>query len=182
MDSVIKIVFACFLFFSSAFAEEKSKVIIPEVCANMPLNGAGIRNRFFFDLYIAALYLPSQMNDAKEIVNKDEKMGIKLIILSSIISNAKMRSATKEGFEKALDGNTETLKEEIDTFMGVFKEQIQKNDVFDFVYTPEIGVDIYKNGTYQKTIKGLLFKQALFKIWLGDNPVQKSLKAAMLGI
>lgn len=182
MDSVIKIVFACFLFFNSAFAEENSKVIIPEICADMPLNGAGVRNKFFFDLYIAALYLPSQNSNAKEIINKDEKMGIKLIILSSMISSQKMKSATMEGFEKALDGNTETLKEEIETFMGVFKEKIQKNDIYDFVYTPEVGVDIYKNGTYQKTIKGLFFKQALFKIWLGENPVQKNLKTKMLGL
>jgi hypothetical protein len=33
----------------------------------------------------------------------------------------------------------------------------------------------------ESAMEGLLFKKALFGIWLGTNPIQESLKRAMLG-
>jgi hypothetical protein len=181
MDSMIKIILACFLFFGFSFAKEIEGVSVAQTCAKMPLNGAGVRSKFFFDLYIGALYLPQKNHEAKNIIQKDEKMSIKLIILSSMITSEKMENATRKGFEKAMKGNTQALQEEIEDFIAVFKEKIRKKDVYDLVYTPKVGVDIYKNEKYKKTIQGLAFKKALFKIWLGENPVQQSLKTSMLG-
>jgi hypothetical protein len=37
------------------------------------------------------------------------------------------------------------------------------------------------NGLTVGTIPGLPFKRALFAIWLGDKPADRSLKQAMLG-
>jgi hypothetical protein len=181
MDSVIKVILACFLFFGFSFAQKIEGIHIPQTCAKLPLNGAGIRSKFFFDLYIGALYLSKKSSNAKNIIQKDEKMSIKLIILSSMITSKKMENATRDGFNKAMQGNTTALRKEIEDFIAVFKEKIKKEDVYDLVYTPKVGVDIYKNEKYKKTIQGLAFKKALFKIWLGEAPVQKSLKNSMLG-
>ena len=54
-------------------------------------------------------------------------------------------------------------------------------DVYDFVYVPGKGVEIYKNGQMASTIQGLEFKKALFGIWLCNKPAQESLKEEMLG-
>ncbi|WGZ94306.1 MAG: chalcone isomerase family protein [Candidatus Thiothrix putei] len=62
----------------------------------------------------------------------------------------------------------------------MFKEAIKEGDVYDFVYTPA-KVVIIKNGKPSATIAGNDFKQALFGIWLGENPIQASLKKALLG-
>ena len=54
-------------------------------------------------------------------------------------------------------------------------------DQFTFVLTKDQGVVSFKNQQQQGEIAGEPFRQALIKIWLGDEPAQKSLKKAMLG-
>ena len=61
------------------------------------------------------------------------------------------------------------------------KSPIAEGDVFDIVYVPGTGVESYKNGKLQSTIKGLDFKKALFGIWLSKKPADVNLKKAMLG-
>lgn len=108
-------------------------------------------------------------------------MGIRLHIISSMITSEKMENATREGFENSTKNLNISLTNEIETFIDVFKEKIEIGDIYDLIYTPNIGVDIYKNTTYKKTIPSLEFKKALFGIWLGDKPAQESLKTKMLG-
>ena len=53
--------------------------------------------------------------------------------------------------------------------------------MFELVYVPGDGVRVIKNGKLGDTIGDRAFKEALFGIWLGDEPAQGSLKDDMLG-
>ena len=145
------------------------------------LNGAGVRSKFFMDLYVGGLYLQNKSNNPKEIIEGDELMAIRLHIISSLITSKKMENATREGFENATKGNTEPIKGQIEEFISVFKEKIEENDIFDLIYSPGKGLEVYKNSEFKSRIEGLPFKQAVFGIWLSDKPAQKSLKEEMLG-
>jgi len=166
-------------------AREVSGVAIPETLqlesSELVLNGAGIRTKLFMDMYVGGLYLKEKSSKARAITQADKVMALKLHIVSGLITSERMTEATNEGFKKSLKGNTAPLRKEIDAFIAVFEEEIVKNDVFDIIYLPGTGVKISKNGTYKATIAGHDFKQALFGIWLSDDPVQKSLKQEMLG-
>ena len=65
--------------------------------------------------------------------------------------------------------------------MATLHQAIEVGDVYEFIYIPDSGLDILRNSEFLDTITGLEFKKAFFGIWLSDNPVQKSLKKAMLG-
>lgn len=144
------------------------------------LNGAGIREKLWIDLYAAGLYLNEKTSDATEILNGDKPMAIKLHIVSKLISSEKMVEAVTEGFEKSTNGNTAPIQKEIDTMLGFFKEDIKKNDVFDLVYLPAKGVVAYKNGEQKGIVKGKEFKKALFGIWLSNRPADDDLKESLL--
>lgn len=146
----------------------------------LDLHGAGTRVKLWMDMYAMGLYLTQDISDANEIITKDESMGIRLEIISGLISSEKMEKATRDGFKKATNGEMENIKEEIETFISVFKVGIEKKDVFEFVYTPELGTMVYKNGELKGEILGIEFKQALFGIWLCDSPADKNLKAKLL--
>lgn len=148
---------------------------------NLTLNGAGVREKFFMDLYVGSLYVTKKSSDANSIMNANESMAIKLNIISGMITSEKMISAINEGFENSTNKKTAPLKAKIDKFKGFFKEKINKGDVFIIVYTPEDGVVVYKNGTKKGEIDGLDFKKALFGIWLCNKPADDDLKTAMLG-
>ena len=145
------------------------------------LNGAGIRDKWFLDLYVGALYLKQHESDAVKILKSSDEMAIRLQIVSGMITSERFSSATLEGFENSTHGNMAPLQKEIDAFMETFKEPIKKGDIFEMLYVPGEGVRIFKNNQLKRTIAGEPFKEALFGIWLSDKPAQKSLKKEMLG-
>ena len=145
------------------------------------LNGVGIRTKFFLQLYAGGLYLEHKSSQPEQIILADIPMAIRLHIVSSMITSEKMEAATREGFEKATDNNISPIKPQIEQFISVFKEEIQENDIYDLVYSPDKGVTVYKNDKIHSSMIGLDFKQALIGIRLCDNPAQESLKAEMLG-
>jgi hypothetical protein len=182
---LILLVLLFFIMCPVSHARELEGITMPESLevgkSKLILNGAGVRSKFFMDLYVGGLYLQNKSNNPKEIIEGDTPMAIRLHIISSLITSKKMENATREGFENATKGNTEAIKSQIEKFISVFQEKIDEGDIFDLIYSPGKGVEVYKNGEFKSRIEGLAFKQALFGIWLSDKPAQKSLKEKMLG-
>lgn len=145
------------------------------------LNGAGVRTKFFMDMYAAGLYLIKQQHAAEKIIAADEPMALRLHIISGLITGEKMEAATREGFANSTTGGTAPPAEKIESFIAVFRESINKKDIYDFVYVPNSGTQISKNGKLKARIQGRDFKQALFGIWLGAKPAQESLRRQLLG-
>jgi hypothetical protein len=147
----------------------------------LTLNGTGVRNKYFIDLYVGALYLPRHVGDAGTILAADEPMALRLAIVSDRITSERMRDSSLEGFEHATHGKTAPLQREIEAFLDAYREPIRNGDVFELRYLPGTGTDIVKNDKVVTTIKGLAFKRALFGIWLCDEPAQVSLREGLLG-
>jgi hypothetical protein len=173
----------------SAFPADAKRVAgieIPETLEAggvlLTLNGAGIRTRYFLDIYVGGLYLKEKSTDAAAIMEADEPMAIRLRIVTGLITNDRMQRSTEEGFQKSTRRNTAPIREEIDALIDVYDEEINDEDLFDLVYVPEQGLTVSKNGVLRATIEcGLPFKRALFGIWISDQPAQTSLKNGMLG-
>lgn len=145
------------------------------------LNGAGIRSKFVFDLYVAGLYLSAQESDPVNIIESTEPMVLRLHIISSKITSKKMIKGIQIGFKKATDGNVEPIALEIEQFLTAFNDKVEVGDVFEFVAN-ENGVALMKNNVQNQTILSHTFKEALFGIWLSDKPVKAKLKKALLGL
>lgn len=151
--------------------------------SDLMLNGAGIRTKLIFKLYTAGLYLSEKSSDANAIISADQPMAVRLVITSNKINSNNMSEAINEGFDKSTDNDTERIRGKIDELLKTFtSEGISPGDVFDITYEPGKGVLTYKNGSLKSTLTTLDFKQALFGIWLSDNPVSGGLKKGMLGL
>lgn len=170
-----------------AYAQKEISGVIPAktiTVANQQLtfNGAGLREKYFLDLYVGSLYVSTKSNDANKVMKANESMAIIIDIVSGLVSSEKMITAINEGFEKSTNGNTALFKDRIESFKAAFKEEITEGDHFVIAYIKGSGTEIHKNGKKIKTIEGLDFKQALFGIWLCNNPADESLKEGMLGL
>ncbi len=149
----------------------------------LQLNGAGTRSKMWMEVYIQALYLSQLSDDPKQIINSDTEMSIRIEITSAIVSSGRLRRAIKSGFESSAPEKAALLKEKISELNNMLLEDITKGDVFELSYNPaDKSVWVLKNKTLKGKIKGFEFKQALFGIWLSDNPVDKDLKNNLLGL
>ncbi|WP_034923094.1 chalcone isomerase family protein [Gillisia sp. CAL575] len=185
MKNVLLLLFAMVTFASAPAQTKAAGVTLPNSVTfegeKLALNGVGVREKFWMDLYAGALYLDKKNADANGIINGNQPMAIKLHIVSKLITSDKMVDAVNEGFENATGGKTSGISSEIAQFKGYFLDEIQKNDIFDMVYLPKEGVKVFKNNKLLGTIPGKEFKKALFGIWLSNKPADKDLKDAMLG-
>ena len=126
-------------------------------------------------------YLKSKTKNEKSIISRDEKMSIKLHVVSGLVSSEKMCASIEDGFKVSTGGKTKSLRKRIHLFKAVFlKKKMEPGVVYDISYNPGKGTEVYANGKLQLIIKGLDFKKALFNIWLGTTPADKNLKEKLL--
>lgn len=150
---------------------------------SLVLNGAGIRTKWFFKIYVGVLYLPRKQSSAEAIIADEGAHRVALHILHEL-SGPKLYGAFNEAIEMnqtaaelaALDAQ---LKQMAQIFNAV--KEVKQGDVIVFDYMPVSGTQVSVNGVARGIIAGVAFNRALLKIWLGSNPVQEDLKKDMLG-
>ena len=152
-----------------------------EQSTKLKLNGAGIRTKFIFDIYIGSLYLRKKSNNPKEIYTMHGEKRISMHFLYDEIEKPKLIDGWNSGFENNLSSNDlSSFKQQIDQFNSLFVT-VQKGDVINLDFTPTTGTHVVLNDKIMGLVEGDAFFSALLKIWLGKEPVDSDLKEAMLG-
>ncbi|MBU0986198.1 MAG: chalcone isomerase family protein [Proteobacteria bacterium] len=185
MKRLVFIALAILLVISTVDAKQVGDVILPDSLMAgqdfLLLNGAGFRKKIFIKVYAGGLYLKQKMSDARRIIDADEAMAIRMHFIYDGVSKEKLIDGWNEGFNNNTGGNIEPIKAEIEKFNAFFTEDARKNDVYDIIYVPGQGINVYIKGKQKGTVTGLDFKRAVFSIWLGEKPADASLKKKMLG-
>jgi hypothetical protein len=145
------------------------------------LNGAGIRKRFFFKVYVGALYLPARTQDAGAIVAADEPKCVRVLFLRDVTRDA-LKAAYHHGIERNAPGpRIAELEAKLDELARLLPEQIREGSELAVAYVPGEGTTISTGDGSRGTVEGKEFADAMFRTWLGDQPADESLKQAMLG-
>lgn len=152
--------------------------------APLQLNGAGLRTRAFFKVYVAGLYVPQKSADAAVLLAQKGPRRMAIVMLRDVGADS-FAGALNDGLKANLSesqlagfkGQIETLNANM-TAVG----ETKKGDVIHFEFTPDAGTVISVNGQARgKPIPGEDFFAAVLRIWLGDSPVDGSLKKGLLG-
>jgi flagellar motor switch/type III secretory pathway protein FliN len=181
------LVIYCILLSCNASALEVAGVKLPDSInmggRNLVLNGAGVRSKLFFKVYVAALYLVQKQTTANAIIPDENPQHVALHMLRDL-SDEKLLHA----FNEAIEANHTKLEMtqldfSIKHMTEIFHQvkEVKTGDVIALDYLPGSGTQISVNGIPQGTIPGGLFHRALLKIWLGEEPVQADLKLKLLG-
>jgi hypothetical protein len=151
---------------------------------DLKLNGAGMRTKFVVKVYAAGLYLPEKKNTTADVLKQEGPRRVTLQMARDISS---------EDFGKAfMDGLNENVdraeKQKIVAQIGKMGElfasvdALKKGDVLHMDWIPGSGTQAELNGKkLGEPIPDINFYNAILRIWLGDKPVDKSLKPALLG-
>ena len=152
--------------------------------AALVLNGAGIRTRAIFKVYVAGLYVPQKANNAAALLAQKGPRRVAITMLRNVDADT-FSGALSEGLQKNLsEAQFAGFKAQIDTLSGNFKAagEAKKGDVIHLEFTPEAGTRVVVNGKAQgSAIAGEDFYAALLRIWIGDKPVDADLKKGLVG-
>jgi len=146
------------------------------------LNGAGIRRKFFFKIYVGALYLKSPLTSTREVLDDPNPKRVHMHFLYDEVSSKKLVDGWQEGFENNLtEAEMAAVQTRLTKFNNLFTD-MRKGDSIDFDFAPATGVSVTINGQQKGEIKGEDFSRALLLVWLGNEPADSSLKDAMLRV
>jgi hypothetical protein len=149
--------------------------------AKLVLNGAGIRKKFFFKIYLASLYLQQQSSDIAEVLNVDKPARVQMRILYSEVDKEKFVAGWNDGFSANLSPDElQAVRDRLDQFNAMF-ETLREGDLISLDYMPDKGTVVTIKGVEKGVVAGGDFYQALLKVWLGESPISKSLKKELLG-
>lgn len=159
------------------------RVRVADNASELVLNGVGVRTRFFFRVYVGALYLTQKSAAAPAIIQDAGARRIALHMLREL-SAEQFVGALEEGLQKnhAAD-ELAKLDAQIKQLRAIFDavKTAKPGDVILIDYLPGAGTRITVNGAVKGTIAGVDFNRALLRIWLGDSPADSDLKKGMLG-
>ncbi len=147
---------------------------------SLVLNGAGIREKFFFDIYVVALYLPNKAQDAHKILGADQPWRVIMHFLYSEVDREKLDKGWDEGFEDNAGSKMNQLRERLQKFKGMFRD-LHKGDEVVLDYEPGKGVTVRINGKREGVVQGADFARVLLSVWIGEEPVTKAVKRDLLG-
>ncbi len=190
MKNLIAILLLCLS--SQAFAVKVGDVNLDEKIrigsSDLLLNGAGIRSKMVFKVYVSALYLGEKKNSAEAVLMDAGTKRVELHMLRHVEAGDFM-----DAFITAIKANHTTAEyvgilgrlvkfTHVFTVVGV----VNKGDVITIDYLPGTDKDngvtvVGVNGRERERIFGADFYHAMLKVWLGEKPVQDSLKKEMLG-
>lgn len=148
------------------------------------LNGAGVRTLFGFRVYVASLYLPEPMREAERVLDGDTARRLQVTLLRDTTTEQNL-DALKGGLH---DNNNaaelEAIKAEVALFFNLVRRvhEVPAGTVIQLDYLPRAGTLVRIGGRSLGFVPGEDFNRAIMKIWLGGEPIQPSLKEALLGI
>jgi len=148
------------------------------------LNGVGLRRRAVFKVYVAGLYVPQKSTNAATLINDKGARRVSLRMLRDVDAGSFIDSFNDGLKNNLTEAQLAALKLQMDALTATLKSigEAKKGDVINFDYTPEAGTRISVNGQPRgDPIPGADFFSAVLRIWLGEKPVDESLKKGMLG-
>jgi len=151
---------------------------------DLVLNGAGLRTKVIFKVYAAGLYLSEKKNTVAEVLRQEGPRRMTIVMMRDVSSND-FGDAFMKGINDNID-NAEKAKYagQIAKFGELFGAipGVKKGDVLHLDLIPGSGTQAELNGKkVGEIIPDPGFYNAVLRIWLGDKPVDSSLKPALLG-
>ena len=160
--------------------EEKIKLDSGELV----LNGAGLRTKAFFKVYVAGLYLAEKRTSAGEVLALPGAKRVSMRLMRALSAKQLIDALDKGIRENTPAAERETLKGRVVELSAIMTalRSAKEGDVIALDWLPALGTLIVLNGEPRgKPIAGEDFYRALLRIWLGDDPAEERLKKALLG-
>jgi hypothetical protein len=143
-----------------------------------------VRTRFFIKVYAAGLYLPEKKTSVTDLLREEGPRRVTIVMMHDVSSDT-FGKAFMEGLNDNVDKAERTrLVPQITKFGQVFGmvDNLKKGDVMHLDWIPGSGTQCELNGRkLGDPIPDAAFYNAVLRIWLGDKPVDRSLKPALLG-
>lgn len=145
---------------------------------DLVLAGTGLLRWYFLKAYVAALYLAP---DARaEDALRDVPKRLEIEYFHDIGADGFVRATVERIAANVSARELEALRPKIEAMNRLYRD-VKAGDRYALTYVPGRGTELALNGQPLGRVTGPDFARAIFAIWLGDEPLDGTLKAQLLG-
>ena len=188
---IVRSAVGCLLFcslLSVATAAELAGVKVDDqvtvASQKLVLNGLGLRTRYLFKVYVAALYLTQKKDNTKDVLALPGAKRVGVTMLREVSSDELGEALTTGIRKNSTPEETRRFGLQLLAMGDIFGRipKLKKGESFSVDWVPNSGTVVVVDGKpVAEPIPDEAFYSAILKIWLGDDPAEATLKAGMLG-
>ncbi|MFT3956214.1 MAG: chalcone isomerase family protein [Piscinibacter sp.] len=148
------------------------------------LNGTGLRAVAWLKGYAAGLYLPEKVTSADAVLVQKGAKRLRMKMMVEVEAKEFVKAFDKGMRRNLSEAERAPLRERMERFDRSVSALVtlKKGDVVDLDYLPGRGLLLSVNGKLQgEPYEGETFYTGVLKIFIGGDPVDKKLKAGLLG-
>lgn len=152
--------------------------------SSLRLNGVGMRAVSVLKGYLAALYLGKPAATPAAVYATQGPKRIQLRMLLEASTEEFVKAINKGVNRNCSEAERVALADKLPPFIATIRAigKVRPKDLVDMDYLPERGTLLQLNGKLAgEAVPGPELYQALLKVFLGERPVDKRLKAGLLG-
>ena len=142
------------------------------------LNGMGLREKYFIDIYVGGLYLSHPTHDGATAIAADEPKEVLMHFIYKEVTRDQMIETFTEGFGAAINGPQAGNIAKMESWIPA---AVKAGEEMTFTYVPGTGTSLLVNGRVAGTIPGAEFMKLVWGVYLGPKPPTADLKSGMLG-
>lgn len=152
--------------------------------ADLVLNGTGLRAVAWLKGYAAGLYLGQKAATPEAVLAQKGPKRLRMKMMVDVDAKEFVKAFDKGMKRNLSEAERAPLRERMERFdltVGALP-QLKKGDVVDLDFLPSRGLVLSVNGKPQgEPFAGEEFYAGVLKIYIGRDPVDKKLKAGLLG-
>ena len=145
----------------------------------LEVRGTGLLRYWGVKAYAGAFYLKKASSSKEALLDRSKRIEIEYL---RPIKGKDFGPATNKGIARNVDAESfKRLLPRIEYHNSLY-EDVQPGDRYSLTYIPGRGTELALNDKPKGIIKGAEFAAAVFSIWLGPKPINKSFKKQILNL
>ena len=146
------------------------------------LNGAAMRNKFFMNIYIVAFYTAQPITRDEDAVHSDIDRNLRMIVTTPLATPGIVSENVMDSLRESLGRKFYEMKPVVEKIKSVIDSaQIGYKDCMDTFYTSRDELHVFKNNLYLNSEpEARILAEALFNIYMGQQPVDSKVKRYLL--
>lgn len=144
------------------------------------LNGMGLREKYFIDIYVGGLYLANPTHDGAAVLAESNAKRVVMQFVYREVTREQMVSSFQDDF-----GNQpgfESAKKYTEQIVSWLPNSVKRGDTLAFEYVPGSGTTMSYNGAALGTVADPAFAKVVFGVYVGAKPPTEALKKGLLGL
>ena len=172
------------MFTSLAYGAEVEDVVFEDSITvdgnTLSARGTGLfRYLGFIKAYVGVLYMPDDISSEDVLADIPKRLELEYF---HPIKGEDFGAATNKILFNNLDAETlERIRPRVELHNSLYRD-VKPGDRYSLTYVPGRGTELAFNGKPLGLIEGVDFAAAIYAMWLGDKPMNKSFRRQLMGV